>query len=102
MVAAILGLFFAAVACAAAAYSANVLGRVVAASRLAKVNADEITLLHARIDLLGTGIKRIEGRVVKAAQRSGANSDGPPDPKADPEGWKAWQNRAIAKGRQLQ
>jgi len=86
--------------CACAVYCFFLLARVIAASRLARVNADEIALLHDRIDNLASGIKRIEGRVVKAAQRAQPiDASAPPDPKADPDGWKLWQNRAISKAR---
>jgi len=92
---------FVAISCAAAVYCFFALQRVIAASRLARVNADEIALLHTRIDNLQSGIKRVEGRLVKAAQRAKTNGDddGPPDPKQDPDGWKLWQNRAIVKAR---
>jgi len=91
----------AALSCAAAIVCFVILGRVIGQSRLARVNADEIALCHTRIDNLASGIKRVEGRLVKAAQRSKTNGDddGPPDPKADPDGWKLWQNRAIVKAR---
>jgi len=90
----------AALACTAAVIAWLVLSRVHSAASLSRINADEIALLHNRVDNLQTGIKRIEGRQVKAAQRSGARSDNdPPDPKTDPEGWKQWQNRAIARGK---
>jgi len=90
----------AALACTAAVIAWLILSRVHAAASLSRLNADEIALLHNRCDQLQTGIKRIEGRQVKAAQRAGGKADNePPDPKADPEGWKQWQNRAIARGK---
>lgn len=86
----------AAVAIVAAMYAGLVAERVERDSRIARLNADELALVQNRLDMLQTGLKRIEGRQVKAAQRAAPDPDGMPDPKNDPEAWKRWQNRLIA------
>lgn len=84
----------------AAVYCFVLAEKVYSDARLARVNADELALLNNRVDMLQTGIKRIEGRQVKADQRTAkAHHSEVPDPKVDPEGWKQWQNRQIATAR---
>lgn len=69
-------------------------------ARIGRINADELSLAHQRLDMLSTALKRIEGRQVKAAGRAkAASDDGEPDSKADPEAWKAWQNRKLMAAR---
>jgi hypothetical protein len=70
-------------------------------SRTARLNADEITLVNARCDLLQNAFKRIEGRQVKIAALK--NHGGEPDSKTDPEGWRLWKNRQLSQsGKGLQ
>lgn len=59
---------------------------------------DEQIALSDRIEVAITGVKRIEGRIVKGQQRSAAkvDPDAEPDSKIDPEGWKLWKNRQLA------
>lgn len=64
---------------------------------------DEVTDLAITVDTLRSGLKRIEGRQVKAQQRaSSAGPDQCPDSKVDPEGWKRWQNARLAQKRLMQ
>jgi hypothetical protein len=69
-------------------------------ARIGRANSDELALAHSRLDMLGTALKRIEGRQVKAIAR-GAQIDpeAEPDAKAEPAAWRNWKNKQLTKGR---
>lgn len=58
---------------------------------------DDNLALSDRIEVAVTGVKRIEGRIVKGQQRAAGkvDPDAEPDSKTDPEGWKLWKNRQL-------
>lgn len=59
--------------------------------------------LHDRVEVAITGVKRVEGRIVKQGQRAAkADDQGEPDSKVDPEGWKLWKNRQLVSAKRLQ
>lgn len=70
-------------------------------SRGHALNADELVLVNARLDLLGSAIKRMEGRQTKNISLRNAkhDPDAEPDAKTDPEGWRSWKNRQLMQNR---
>jgi len=92
-----LSLFFGLVSLGCAILSAASVEKARTEARKAQQALDELALVQDSLDVLRTAMKRTEGRLVKAAARAKGATDpeGEPDAKADPEGWKQWQNRRI-------